>query len=152
MNIKGGVEATQKDKSDNFQHHINYQEQHRTIILREAWICLKILASSMLTSFSWSHDHPYSKSLSQTTTVGVHGQHKDPICWVGWLQSAWSRFFYTWSASIALMHTSILLRAYTSCSWTREPSAWFAICQAKGFSRCDQFLVSWPRGIEHKLT
>jgi hypothetical protein len=37
------------------------------IILLEAWICLKILVSSVLSSIFLSHDHPYSKSLSQTT-------------------------------------------------------------------------------------
>jgi hypothetical protein len=40
----------------------------KAIILRKVWTCLKILASPMLPSFSQSHDHPYSKSLSQTTT------------------------------------------------------------------------------------
>jgi hypothetical protein len=41
-----------------------------TIILHEAWTCLKIIVSPM--SFSWSRDHPYSKLLSWTTTVGTH--------------------------------------------------------------------------------
>jgi hypothetical protein len=44
----------------------------RAIILREAWTCLKILTSPVLPSISRSHDHPYSKSLSQTTTLGAH--------------------------------------------------------------------------------
>jgi hypothetical protein len=34
----------------------------------------------MLPLFSQSRDHPYSKSLSQTMTVGTHrgAQHEDP--------------------------------------------------------------------------
>jgi hypothetical protein len=57
----------------NFNHYINCHVQYkntwcRAIILREAWTCLKILASLVLPSSSRSRDHPYSKSLSQTTT------------------------------------------------------------------------------------
>jgi hypothetical protein len=71
LDIKGGVEAPLEK---NYQHNINCHEQYKktrrmTIILREVWTCLKILASPVLPSISWSDDHPYSKSLSQIMTV-----------------------------------------------------------------------------------
>jgi hypothetical protein len=42
------------------------------IILRKDWTFLKILMSLVLSSFFWSHDHFYSKLLSQITTVGAY--------------------------------------------------------------------------------
>jgi hypothetical protein len=49
----------------------------------------------VLLSISRSHDHPYSKSLSQTMTVGAHrgAGREDPIYWDQWLRSTISRSF-----------------------------------------------------------
>jgi hypothetical protein len=72
-----GRGTPKKTSPRNSNHHINCHEQYkntgrRVIIIRAAWTCLKLLASPVLPSFSRSHNQPYSKSLSQSTTIGAH--------------------------------------------------------------------------------
>jgi hypothetical protein len=107
LDIKRGVEAPPKElevrtslTDDN--HNINCHKRYknigrRAIILREAWNYLKILTSPVLPSFSRSHDHPYSKSLSQTTIVLI--SWVEPTTWLllwSYLLSSHSNEFPPW--------------------------------------------------------